>query len=163
MTFLPEHHCAGWGFGLAKEERSGELSERWAVVESILENSRLPSGEIDYDGSAISSVLDERFGSTHQESSRKEPVAGSLFAAARVSDQSTALLKEKNEIESNLIAGGTGLTGNSDQAYVEVRPIIVDYYEAVVISARLGGFKRCLLYTSPSPRDQRGSRMPSSA
>ena len=25
------------------------------------------------------------------------------------------------------------------------------------------GHKRCLLYTSPSPRDQRGSRMPSSA
>ena len=24
-------------------------------------------------------------------------------------------------------------------------------------------FKACLLYTSPSPRDQRGSRMPSSA
>ena len=24
-------------------------------------------------------------------------------------------------------------------------------------------FKTCLLYTSPSPRDQRGSRMPSSA
>ena len=24
-------------------------------------------------------------------------------------------------------------------------------------------FKPCLLYTSPSPRDQRGSRMPSSA
>ena len=24
-------------------------------------------------------------------------------------------------------------------------------------------FKNCLLYTSPSPRDQRGSRMPSSA
>ena len=25
------------------------------------------------------------------------------------------------------------------------------------------GFNGCLLYTSPSPRDQRGSRMPSSA
>ena len=25
------------------------------------------------------------------------------------------------------------------------------------------GFHYCLLYTSPSPRDQRGSRMPSSA
>ena len=25
------------------------------------------------------------------------------------------------------------------------------------------GLKSCLLYTSPSPRDQRGSRMPSSA
>ena len=28
---------------------------------------------------------------------------------------------------------------------------------------RVGKFIRCLLYTSPSPRDQRGSRMPSSA
>ena len=27
----------------------------------------------------------------------------------------------------------------------------------------LRGFQTCLLYTSPSPRDQRGSRMPSSA
>ena len=26
-----------------------------------------------------------------------------------------------------------------------------------------GKYKDCLLYTSPSPRDQRGSRMPSSA
>ena len=30
-------------------------------------------------------------------------------------------------------------------------------------SAYRGGNIRCLLYTSPSPRDQRGSRMPSSA
>ena len=29
--------------------------------------------------------------------------------------------------------------------------------------AVVGGTKDCLLYTSPSPRDQRGSRMPSSA
>ena len=29
--------------------------------------------------------------------------------------------------------------------------------------AILTEFKTCLLYTSPSPRDQRGSRMPSSA
>ena len=32
------------------------------------------------------------------------------------------------------------------------------YYEAMV-----SVIKTCLLYTSPSPRDQRGSRMPSSA
>ena len=32
---------------------------------------------------------------------------------------------------------------------------------AVVVSAMSG--ETCLLYTSPSPRDQRGSRMPSSA
>ena len=34
--------------------------------------------------------------------------------------------------------------------------------EAVANAARLG-CNICLLYTSPSPRDQRGSRMPSSA
>ena len=40
-------------------------------------------------------------------------------------------------------------------------------YEAVVhlVTAAIGAerFYTCLLYTSPSPRDQRGSRMPSSA
>jgi len=33
----------------------------------------------------------------------------------------------------------------------------------VFISTKLGLRENCLLYTSPSPRDQRGSRMPSSA
>ena len=31
------------------------------------------------------------------------------------------------------------------------------------IISRTTRYKACLLYTSPSPRDQRGSRMPSSA
>ena len=34
---------------------------------------------------------------------------------------------------------------------------------AAVVVAAAGGDESCLLYTSPSPRDQRGSRMPSSA
>ena len=34
---------------------------------------------------------------------------------------------------------------------------------AVVFLEFIGKYKPCLLYTSPSPRDQRGSRMPSSA
>ena len=43
-------------------------------------------------------------------------------------------------------------------------------YTAAVYAARamlkpimVSGMEPCLLYTSPSPRDQRGSRMPSSA
>ena len=31
------------------------------------------------------------------------------------------------------------------------------------VQTRMGQISDCLLYTSPSPRDQRGSRMPSSA
>ena len=39
-----------------------------------------------------------------------------------------------------------------------------DYDQAnSIIATSDGGYLTCLLYTSPSPRDQRGSRMPSSA
>ena len=36
-------------------------------------------------------------------------------------------------------------------------------YEDLQIDTAADGIITCLLYTSPSPRDQRGSRMPSSA
>ena len=35
--------------------------------------------------------------------------------------------------------------------------------EAILAGGGFGWLSPCLLYTSPSPRDQRGSRMPSSA
>ena len=35
--------------------------------------------------------------------------------------------------------------------------------DALIRFRRMQGRNTCLLYTSPSPRDQRGSRMPSSA
>ena len=35
--------------------------------------------------------------------------------------------------------------------------------DALVVARRWDLYKDCLLYTSPSPRDQRGARMPSSA
>ena len=36
-------------------------------------------------------------------------------------------------------------------------------FDAVVLDLGVSSFQLCLLYTSPSPRDQRGARMPSSA
>ena len=41
--------------------------------------------------------------------------------------------------------------------------IVVVGDENGIVGHGLGKAKDCLLYTSPSPRDQRGSRMPSSA
>ena len=43
----------------------------------------------------------------------------------------------------------------------EVSLRLVRLYGAEV--EKILGYRPCLLYTSPSPRDQRGSRMPSSA
>ena len=36
-------------------------------------------------------------------------------------------------------------------------------FNTLLEAAKAAGLADCLLYTSPSPRDQRGSRMPSSA
>ena len=40
---------------------------------------------------------------------------------------------------------------------------IVDFGEPQPLTIVTADGEHCLLYTSPSPRDQRGSRMPSSA
>ena len=50
-----------------------------------------------------------------------------------------------------------------DQALVELGGIRKPISIALVPEANVGDYVICLLYTSPSPRDQRGSRMPSSA
>ena len=48
---------------------------------------------------------------------------------------------------------------------VDVRPLMRESKAAVAVEVAVValGLNCCLLYTSPSPRDQRGSRMPSSA
>ena len=52
------------------------------------------------------------------------------------------------------------LLNNVIEQSMEGNPILVDQLER---DRRFDICKACLLYTSPSPRDQRGSRMPSSA
>ena len=49
------------------------------------------------------------------------------------------------------------VSNNGDGGMTRVE---IDYAQQTNLVAQL---KACLLYTSPSPRDQRGSRMPSSA
>ena len=47
--------------------------------------------------------------------------------------------------------------------YGDLKPTDAETQVVTVIFILFGFIVRCLLYTSPSPRDQRGSRMPSSA
>ena len=42
-------------------------------------------------------------------------------------------------------------------------PMLIDESVSDKLPKRDGAFQACLLYTSPSPRDKRQSRMPSSA
>ena len=67
-------------------------------------------------------------------------------------------------VQADLVNAGT--VSKDDKSPVTV----ADFAAQAVVCARLGAafadlpvVGDCLLYTSPSPRDQRGSRMPSSA
>ena len=56
---------------------------------------------------------------------------------------------------------------HNEEYYRKVVPFLkAEYYENYhekIVYEEIADFAACLLYTSPSPRDQRGSRMPSSA
>ena len=87
-----------------------------------------------------------------------EPFAGSCAVALNVNAQRYLI----NDINADLINLYKYLTNPNDDSFIQYcgdffRPEFNDKEE--YISLR----KFCLLYTSPSPRDQRGSRMPSSA
>ena len=70
---------------------------------------------------------------------------------------------QERKVEGYLDAAGEALgissISNRRNRIAELREKIADTRRDLTTYQR----KRCLLYTSPSPRDQRGSRMPSSA
>ena len=62
----------------------------------------------------------------------------------------------------DLISCGEGKLFGEGNAKLPLPPMLM-FDRITEITNDTGEFKNCLLYTSPSPRDQRGSRMPSSA
>ena len=76
-------------------------------------------------------------------------------------------LKGELEISQAPFEAGIKLQGKPEQGKAWVEPRVLSLLEAKVGDEVEFGSTQltisCLLYTSPSPRDQRGSRMPSSA
>ena len=58
--------------------------------------------------------------------------------------------------ERNLHLGRTGVASGKTK-------LLSGEVDGLLLGRQVGWLEVCLLYTSPSPRDQRGSRMPSSA
>ena len=67
----------------------------------------------------------------------------------------------RNRLEKNRDVDGVFASSDIIGAYV--LQACRDLSISVPKNMKIVGFDDCLLYTSPSPRDQRGSRMPSSA
>ena len=70
------------------------------------------------------------------------------------------MLNEKSEI---LYVGKAKNLPNRLKSYVAEKNHIIRTERMLSQTRKLEITTTCLLYTSPSPRDQRGSRMPSSA
>ena len=79
-----------------------------------------------------------------------------IFPTHRLIDQASELSKGKKKIGSTLKGIGPTYMDKTGRNGFRVGELEIDGWEN-----KLNNF--CLLYTSPSPRDQRGSRMPSSA
>ena len=60
-----------------------------------------------------------------------------------------------------LVVGCDGITFENE--WVNIDALLPLEQQGVRFQPSLAALSPCLLYTSPSPRDQRGSRMPSSA
>ena len=89
---------------------------------------------------------------------QEDIVLGDHFFCILVNNQEESTLSIKREIEASYIQFHFLLQGKADFLFNN------GTYKLNIEEAKyLMLYNPCLLYTSPSPRDQRGSRMPSSA
>ena len=90
-----------------------------------------------------------------------QPVCGMISSNASI------LIAGQNEQKLSFIEEGLREFGHDNltiTAGISGLAAIVEQIQPQAIIIEIGASaKTCLLYTSPSPRDQRGSRMPSSA
>ena len=94
-----------------------------------------------------------------------------LTAENRKRARGTKVMKAKDRVSAYMCTNATR-TGKVPIAIIgksksprsfRATPCPVKYFAQAKAWSDSATFKTCLLYTSPSPRDQRGSRMPSSA
>ena len=85
------------------------------------------------------------------------------YTAGMLAGLVCALVAQAADTETPLELQTLDVTGTHLERDAAVDPVVAFDRDELVGSGHstLGRF--CLLYTSPSPRDQRGSRMPSSA
>ena len=106
------------------------------------------------DSNAVEIGILDRLFKTKDQQAAKLYSDGDFEAAAKTFKDSdwSAIAKYRN-----------GDFSNSADQFSSSEKSITNTYNRANALAMSGQLEHCLLYTSPSPRDQRGSRMPSSA
>ena len=169
--------CLGFSWAALQTQVLQDLSNNKKLPKHAMNKTYYIGLDVHKDSIAIAYAL---------EGSREDPsyygeCGGSILAAERTLRKLAKLLNQKlQDLKICYEAGPTGfiLARRLRQLKVdcvlmapsktERKPnevIKTDKRDAMLIAKlfRNGDITPCLLYTSPSPRDQRGSRMPSSA
>ena len=143
---------------LAVQERMSQMSEQ---VQENLTGIRTIQAMVQEDNEV------QRFAATNQ------LYANAFFEQARINSLMMAVMPSMVAICTITILGYGGNMVLEDKISIGTFVAFFTYVGMVVQPFRVAGFivnlfqraavASCLLYTSPSPRDQRGSRMPSSA
>ena len=90
----------------------------------------------------------------HIEEDLEENVAG---------ESSDPLACLRRAVWGTLYADDAGIVSKPEEGVAKMMTVIVTVFEAAGLTVSEKKTETCLLYTSPSPRDKRQSRMPSSA
>ena len=113
-------------------------------------------------------VEDEHALTDGDENEAPRPVSGPEIVAmmAGRADKSVELdadMSEESQAAMNELAGNESSDEIGEQSKQDKVAGLQRWNFIISLGIGAGLFLGCLLYTSPSPRDQRGSRMPSSA
>ena len=143
-----------------------EISEKLAVVASMTREEAKKElidameNEAKLDASkSIRKIEEEAKEEAEKKAKRVVGIAIQRFAGEYVAERTISSVQLPSDDVKGRLIGREGRNIRAFEQICGVDLIIDDTPEIVVISS----FNVCLLYTSPSPRDQRGSRMPSSA
>ena len=112
-------------------------------------------------------------GMTAKQMKRRKPINSEFLLEIDPLTDNQSKLYDSFDDDKNIVAYGAAGTGKTFITFYNALRDVLDEntpYEKIyivrsLVATREIGFLpgTCLLYTSPSPRDQRGSRMPSSA
>ena len=150
----------------ARRDELGSLGESFnafiARVHDLICDAARVSGEVRVEAQKIASTTDQMAQGMAQQRDQTARVSESVEhlsgTVANVSQQSAEATASAGTAGQQAAEGGEVVQQTVETIH-GIAKVVHDSASAI----NTLGQKACLLYTSPSPRDQRGSRMPSSA
>ena len=142
----------------SSEQTLSALTRELAEHKATIEAQSIALGKADLSLSAAREGSGAAAAAVERSAAREEALRSELAAfRAQAGDVARKLEAEIGGLRERVAAAELAAAGFKEEAETTAEAL------AAAEAAAAAAAAACLLYTSPSPRDQRGSRMPSSA